>query len=312
MKRIAAARRAESGLQIMTLPQLAARLAGGFTTPARSQDLDPAIRAALEAGGFADLESIRELPGMTRSVAWTLTRVWNADFALAGRVHESARLQDLTMIEARVRANLSAGVLTPRDLRDAALQRLPHAPAVLGPVELDHVVRVAPVWRPLLDSLARSVRLTWRNPGAAEIASFAGEVNWDSRPAPAEPEVISCATPRAEAIEALRWMRELIAVGRARPEEIAICATATEDWDDHMLVLAADARLPLHFSHGVPALASREGQACAALADVLLNGLSQDRVRRLLGSAPKSIAAGRQSTVQMMELPDKLANSRSV
>ena len=103
--------------------------------------------------------------------------------------------------------------------------------------------------------------------------------------APASPEIVSCASPRAEAVEALRWIRELIASGRARPDEIAVCATATEDWDDHMLVLAADAGLPLHFSHGVPALASREGQVCAALADVLLNGLSQDRVRRLFGHA---------------------------
>src|SRR5262245_31269626 len=92
MRRLAAARRAEAGVQIMTLPQLAARLVGGFTRPARSQDLDPAIRAALEAGGFADLESIRELPGMTRSVAWTLSRVWGADFALADRVHDDPRL----------------------------------------------------------------------------------------------------------------------------------------------------------------------------------------------------------------------------
>jgi hypothetical protein len=285
MKRIAAARRAEAGVQIMTLPQLAARLAGGFIRPARSQDLDPAIRAALEAGGFADLERIRELPGMRRSVGWTLTRVWNADFALADRAHDSARLQDLVTIEARVRANLPAGVLTPRDLRDAALQRVTHAPVVLGPVELDHVVHVAPVWRKLLNVLARHVRLTWLNPGAADLAWFAGGVDCDSRPSPADPKIASCATPRAEAVEALRWMRELIASGRARPEEIAICATATEDWDEHMLVLAADAGLPLHFSHGVPALASREGQACAALADVLLNGLSQDRVRRLFGHA---------------------------
>ena len=101
MRRIAAARRAEAGVQIMTLPQLAARLAGGFTRPARSQDLDPAIRLALEAGGFADLESIRGLPGMMRSVAWTLTRVWNADFGLANRAHDGARLEDLTKIEAR-------------------------------------------------------------------------------------------------------------------------------------------------------------------------------------------------------------------
>ena len=92
MRRIVAARRAEAGGQIMTLPQLAARLAGGFVRPARSQDLDPAIRTALEAGGFSDLESIRELPGMTRSVAWTLTRVWDADFSLADRANGGARL----------------------------------------------------------------------------------------------------------------------------------------------------------------------------------------------------------------------------
>ncbi len=31
------------------------------------------------------------------------------------------------------------------------------------------------------------------------------------------------------------------------PEEIAICATATEEWDEHVLVLVADAGLPFHF-----------------------------------------------------------------
>jgi hypothetical protein len=284
MRRIAAARQAEAGVQIVTLPQVAARLAGGFTRPARSQDLHPAIHAALETGGFAELESIRRLPGMTRSIARTLTRVWNADLSLANRAGDIARLADLATIEARVRANLPIGVLTPRDLRDEALRRLAHAPSVLGLVEFDRVVRIAPVWRPLLEALARTVRVTWRNPGAADVTWFPGEVEADARSAPPSiPEIVSCANPRAEVVEALRWMRELVASGRARPEEIAICATATENWDEHMLVLATDADLPVHFSHGVPALASREGQACAALADVLLNGLSQHRVRRLLG-----------------------------
>jgi hypothetical protein len=131
MYRIAAVRRAMVGVQIMTLPQLAARLVGGFTRPARSQNLAPAIRRALEVGGLVDLKRIRELPRMTRSVAWTLTRVWNADFALADRAYDIARLQDLATLEARARANLPAGILTPRDLRDAALQRLTHAPRVL-------------------------------------------------------------------------------------------------------------------------------------------------------------------------------------
>ena len=285
MRRIAAAREAEAGVQIMSLPQLAARLGGGFTRPARSEDLDPAIQSALEAGGFAELESIRRLPGMTRSVPWTLTRLWDADYTLGDRVHETARLRDLMTIEARVRACLPTGVLSPPDLRNAALQRVRYAPAVLGSVELHRVVHVAPVWRPLLTDLGRQVRLTWRNPGDPDAAWFAGELGSDPQPVPASPEIVSCASPRAEAVEALRWVRELIASGRARPDEIAVCATATEDWDDDMLVLAADAGLPLHFSHGVPALASREGQACAALADILLNGLSQDRVRRLFSHA---------------------------
>ena len=284
MRRIAAAREAEAGVQIMSLPQLAARLAGGFTRPARSEDLDPAIQSALEAGGFAELESIRSLPGMTRSVAWTLTRLWDADYILADRDHETARLRDLMTIEARVRACLPRGVLSPPDLRNAALQRVTYAPAVLGSVELHRVVRVAPIWRPLLTALGREVRVTWRNPGDLD-AWFGGELVYDPHPAPASPEIVSCASPRAEAVEALRWVRELIASGRARPDQIAVCATATKDWDDHMLVLAADASLPLHFSHGVPALASREGQACAALADILLNGLSQERVRRLFSHA---------------------------
>src|SRR4051794_36489337 len=100
---------------------------------------------------------------------------------------------------------------------------------------------VQPVWRPLLNGLMGKVQLAWPNPGAAGGAWFAGAIEFDRRPTPAAPQAVSCATPRAEVVEALRWTRELIALGRARPEEIAICATATQDWDDHILVLASDA-----------------------------------------------------------------------
>ena len=285
MRRIDAARRGEAGLQILTLPQLAARLAGGFIRPARSQDLDPAIRVALEAIGFAELERVRGLPGTTRSIAWTLAKVWQADLALQDLAGRSARLADLAEIERRVRANLAAGVLTPRDLRDAALKRVAHAPATLEFLEIDRLTAIAPVWRPLLATLAKTIPLTWRTPGALDASWFSGQVVVDDQQPHVDTSVVTCANPRAEVVEALRWMRELIASGRARPEEIAICATATEEWDEHFLVLVADAGLPLHFSHGVPVLASREGQACAALADVLLNGLSQDRIRRLFGHA---------------------------
>jgi RecB family exonuclease len=296
MRRLAAARSSEAGLQIMTLPLLAARLAGGFSRPARSEDLEPAIRSALDRGDFVELEGMRQLPGMTRSVAWTLGKAWDADISLSDFAAGSSRIADLASIQHRVRAALPAGVLTPRDLRDAALNRVEHAGAVLGTVELDHVLNVAPVWRPLLDALARAVDLRWCDPGGANHASFPGKVVAEAVPPRSPIEVVSCANPHTEVVESLRWVRELLASGRARPEEIAIAATSTGGWDEHFLVLAADAALPVHFSHGVPALSTREGQACAALADVLLNGLSQDRMRRLLGHA-----AGRSGALK--ELP---------
>ena len=55
--------------------------------------------------------------------------------------------------------------------------------------------------------------------------------------------------------------------------DIAIASTTTEAWDEHFLALAQEVGIPLHFTHGVPALDSRPGQTCAALADVLLRGL---------------------------------------
>ena len=57
----------------------------------------------------------------------------------------------------------------------------------------------------------------------------------------------------------------------------------------------------MHFAHGRRALSTRDGQAAAALADILLQGLSQDRVRRLarlahheatpFGRLPEDLAA---------------------
>ena len=77
-------------------------------------------------------------------------------------------------------------------------------------------------------------------------------------------------------------MRELLASGKARPEEIAIAAASPTDFDDHVLALSEDANLPIHFVHGIKAITKPAGQTAAALADVLIKGISQERVRRLL------------------------------
>jgi hypothetical protein len=64
--------------------------------------------------------------------------------------------------------------------------------------------------------------------------------------------------------------------------DIAIAAASTGAWDEHFIALAAGTGLRIHFSHGIPALSTRDGQRCAALADILLRWLSESRVRRLV------------------------------
>jgi hypothetical protein len=92
-------------------------------------------------------------------------------------------------------------------------------------------------------------------------------------------------------IEAFRWMRGLLAAGTARPEEIAIAAASPADFDDHVLALSRDCNIPVHFVHGTKAVAGREGQLAAALAEVLVKGISQERVRRLFAMLPRHAPA---------------------
>ncbi len=116
------------------------------------------------------------------------------------------------------------------------------------------------------------------------------------------PIAISCADPRHEVVESLRWVRQLVTSGTARPSEIAIASASTAPWDDHVFALAADAGLRVHFVHGIPALATRDGQRCAALADILQHGLSQQRVRRLV-----SLCRGQ--SVPLDALPERWLSS---
>jgi len=283
MQRLAAADQGAFGLQFTTMPAVAARLAGGFLRPVHSEDLESALQMALKAGGFAEIEPLAALPGMARAAARTLRRTWDADVDL--EAFRSPRLADLALLERRVRECLPPAVRLPRDLRQLALGRLQHAKNVVGELLLDRLLSVPLIWQPLIRSLSEVIPVQWIEPGTADTKWFTGQIIAAPPRMPSAPRVMSCANPRSEVIESLRWTRQLLASGKVRPQEIAICAATTDEWDEHVLALAKGAALPIHLSDGLPALSTREGQACASLADVLLNGLSQDRVRRLFGHA---------------------------
>lgn len=290
MQRAAAASAGAIGREVLTLPQLAARLAGGFIEVATSDVVFPAIGDALSRGGMVDLHLVAQLPGMPRAVLESLTKVWNSDLNLRDLAAGNGRLTDLALIEGRVREALPAAWLLPPDLRDVAISRVAHAPEIFGRIILDSITDVEPVWRPLLVALSRVLEVEWRCVGDLDRTWFPGCITTIETRAPKIDLAHSCADPRSEIVEALRWAREHLSSGAVSAAEVAVCSTTPHLYDEYMLVLRQDSGLPIHFAHGVPALSSREGQRCAALAEILTRGLTQRRVKRLMYGLPNTPA----------------------
>ena len=281
--RLEAARGRRHGLQIMTFEQLAARLAGGLTQPVDDDALREAIAAVLPETELGELDGIKALPGMVGAAADTLRKAWRAGVDFQARADEHPRLQSIASLEAAVLETLPPAMMRPADLVTAGLARLEHAPALFGPIEIVGITELSPVWRPLLHALAGRVPVRWiagPRPVPDWLDGAAIEIVREEARTP-EVAAVSAATAYHEAVEAMRWARQLLASGRAEPADIAVASATPADYDDHLLALRADASLDLHFVHGVKVTASREGQAAAALADILLRGLSQTRMRRL-------------------------------
>ena len=282
MARVAAARAGDCGLQIMTMDRLAARLAGGFIGPIDNDALHAAVKEALAGTDLGPLERIKPLPGMARAVVDTLGKVWRAGINLDSRPEEP-RLRALAALEQAVLAKLPPAMMPPPALVEAALGRLRYAPKVIGPVEVQGHSEMPSCWRRLLLALAEIVPVVWIA-GPRHVPDWLADAGIEVRRAEAERAetvLFSCANPMHEAIEAMRWARSLVASGTARPEEIAIVAASPAELDDHMLALRRETNVSMHFAHGVKAITERDGQAAAALAEVLVKGLSQERVRRL-------------------------------
>lgn len=287
MQRAAAARANAIGREVLMLPQLAARLCGSFAEMAPPDVLYPLIRAALAAGGFTKLSAVTELPGTPRAVMETLRKVWNADLNLGELRQRSEHLADLHLIEGRIRLGLPAAWLLPADLRNRATENAHRAQRLLGSIVLEGVVDIEPLWRPLVIALAQQVPTEWRATGPVDRSWFNGHLVERALSLPDDEAALSTADGRSEVIEALRWVRDQLSTGSIAASDVAIAAASPADFDEHMLVLRQESGLPIHFARGVPALSTAAGQSCAALATVLLRGLSQDRVRRLLQGLPR-------------------------
>jgi PD-(D/E)XK nuclease superfamily len=281
--RLDAARNRRHGLQVMSFEQLAVRLAGGFARPIDDERLRAAIQAVLPETPLGELESIKLLPGMVDASAEALQKAWCAGIDLTARAGDHPRLDSIARLEAAVLARLPSGMMRPTELVAAACQRLEYASAIFGPIEIVGITELSPCWRPLLQELTAHTPVQWTAGPRSTPAWLEGTGIAISRTECQRPSIsaVSAATAYHEAIEVIRWARSLLASGEAEPTDIAIAAASTGEYDDHFLSLRADANLDLHFVHGVKVTTTRDGQAAAALADILLRGLSQTRMRRL-------------------------------
>jgi hypothetical protein len=274
------------GLQILTPAQLAGRLAGGFLEAASWDTCHLLVRDALTTLEFAELDQLRQMPGAVKAICTTLMKIWEADLDLQALAAQAPRISDLAKIEAHLRDHLPGGMMLQRELVSAAIVNLKNTGVVLGSVTMRGFVFLAPCWRRLFRALSACTSIKLHS-----IETLKEQLNWiegstirsvfKSKETPTQSSVV-CATPKHEVMESLRWARELIVSGRAKPHEIAIVASATEDWDEDFRVLVADSQLPLHLVHGRSATSTFPGQQAGSLATVLLEGLSHDRVVRAL------------------------------
>lgn len=277
------------GVRLLTIDQLAARLAGGFLQPIDGDHLSTAVRESISLT-LGELDAIKTLPGFQRAAVNSLSKAWSAGLSLEDEATASKeqsariRLESLALLEREVLVRLPKNEMRPNDLVARALKRVGYAKVLFGSIEIHGRTEMSPVWRPILVALATETEVTWVAE-ARRVPTWLAPTGVAIRGrAPEQPvrRAISCASPRHEILEAVRWARRLLANGIGA-QEIAITTASPSGWDDHVLALAETANIPIHFVHGRAALDSPEGQLAAALAEVLLRGFSQPRVKRAVG-----------------------------
>lgn len=282
------ARENRLGHRVVTLAGLAGRLAGGLGSVVPAAHLKQALQNP-PLNELASLRTIAELPGFARAAARTLTSVWLAGIDLAAKAAEPdahQRWLELLALQEHVRSTAPTGALLLQDLVAAALARVHLAPRLIGELRLEFVDEVPPVYRPLLTHVASQVPTSWlRWPGPPPTWTVGTEITVLQQ-AQQQPTLAieSCADPAHEALEALRWARRLLVAG-VPAEQIALAAVDVSAYDDTLRTLTLSSGLPLHFDLGVALVATPAGQFAAAMADALLNGSDQTRVRRLCQSA---------------------------
>jgi hypothetical protein len=281
-----------NGATAMAIEHVAARLAGGLLQMIDMVTLREIVSTVLPDVDMQELQAISDMPNMAQAATRSLMKFWMSGVDPASVTH-LPRMQAIFALEAAVLERMPANLKRPTDLRDMAIKRAKFTSMIFGRVEIKNMTNLHPVWQPLVEAMALN-----HQPGQPMI--------WNAGPRPVpdwvkaicevriatetniKPASQTTANARHEVVEAIRWLRQRLA-SSTNPGILAIATTSTAAYDDLFVAAAAEADIQIHFVHGRSAIHSEEGQTAAALADLLLRGLSQKRVRRLIDLAGKTV-----------------------
>lgn len=275
-----------NGAQVMAIEHVAARLAGGLLQMVDMVSLREFVSAVLPDVDMGELQAIKDLPGMAQAASHSLMKFWMSGVDPKS-VEHLPRMQAIFALEAAVLERMPAYLKRPTDLRDMAVARAQYTSLIFGQVEIKNMTDLHPVWQPLVRAMAANhqpgMPMIW-NAGPRPVPEWVMDGSFEVRKsAPSKPKVTAqtCANARHEVVEAIRWLRQRLAA-TANPGSLAIATTSTAAYDDLFVAAAAEADIKIHFVHGISAIHTEQGQTAAALADLLLRGISQKRVRRLI------------------------------
>jgi hypothetical protein len=109
--------------------------------------------------------------GMLQASAQSLRKAWLAGIDLSARAKAHPRIGSTAALEAAVVEWLPPDMMRPADLVKRAMQRVAHAPAIFGSVEIVGMTELSPVWRPLLVALSAEVPTIW-NAGPRAVPTW--------------------------------------------------------------------------------------------------------------------------------------------
>ncbi len=274
-----------NGATAMAIEHVAARLAGGLLQMIDMVTLREIVSAVLPEVDMGELQAISSMPNMAQAASRSLMKFWMSGVDPISVAH-LPRMQALFALEEAVLERMPANLKRPTDLRDMAVARAQFTSMIFGRVEIKNMTDLHPVWQPLVIAMAKNhqpgLPMIW-NAGPRPVPEWVKSI-CEVKTTPAsgiKPTAQTVANARHEVVEAIRWLRQRLA-NSSNPGSLAIATTSTSTYDDLFVAAAAEADIKIHFVHGKSAIHTEEGQAAAALADLLLRGLSQKRVRRLI------------------------------